>query len=78
MASRQESNSSYYEMAKEIAKIEKELQMERWVRIGIHVEKTSSVVTPCSSLVFSTWMPIRTQRSIWSSFSILAISFAIS
>ena len=36
----QESNREYYEMAKEIAKIEKELQMERWVRIGIHIEKT--------------------------------------
>lgn len=40
MANRQESNSSYYEMAKEIAKVEKDLGFERWVRIEIAMETT--------------------------------------
>lgn len=40
MASRQENNSSYYEMAKEIAKVEKDLGFERWVRIEIAMETT--------------------------------------
>lgn len=37
-ASKQESNSAYYEMAKQIAKVEKELGFDRWVRIGILME----------------------------------------
>lgn len=35
---KQESNSAYYEMAKEIAKVERELGMERWVRLEILME----------------------------------------
>ncbi len=41
MASKQESNSAYYEMAKQIAKTEKELGFERWVRIEITVQGTT-------------------------------------
>ena len=37
-ASKQESNSGYYEMAKEITKVEKELGFERWVRLEILME----------------------------------------
>ncbi len=41
MASKQESNSEYFEMAKQIAKVEKELGFERWVRIEITVQGTT-------------------------------------
>ena len=42
MASKQESNTAYYEMARQIAKVEKELGMERWVRLEILMETSRS------------------------------------
>ena len=39
MAAKQESLHDYYEMAKEIAKVEKELNIEQWVKINIGFHK---------------------------------------